>query len=102
MPICKIRINGSMKSVQEESGTSASRSSASSPKKTDLPLRTRLSSEARELKITISHAAEATTAKAISEKRARIWQKENKKAIEGANVYVENTDCHWKNTGCSK
>lgn len=85
-----MRINASMKNAQQESDMTTSRSSTSSPKKaTNLSLRTSLLSEARELKINISHAAEAGIAKAISEKRAQIWQKENKKAIESSNVYVE-------------
>ena len=64
--------------------------SSPTPKKaTNLTLRSSLLAEARELKINISQAAEAGITKAIAEKRAAIWQKENKKAIESSNAYVE-------------
>lgn len=67
-----------------------SNSSASAPKKaTNLSLQSTLLAEARELKINLSKAAEAGITKAIAEKRAAIWQQENKKAIESSNAYVE-------------
>lgn len=67
-----------------------SNSSTPAPKKaTNLTLRSSLLAEARELKINISRAAEAGITKAIAEKRAAIWQKENREAIDSANAWVE-------------
>ena len=68
----------------------ASHSSTPAPRKAaNLSLRSSLLAEARELKINISRAAEAGITKAIAEKRAAIWQKENREAIESSNTYME-------------
>jgi antitoxin CcdA len=65
--------------------------SASSPvrKSTNLSLDSRLVSQARDLDINISRAAEDGIAKAVSEERARLWKIENREAIESWNRYVE-------------
>lgn len=63
---------------------------ANAPKKsTNVSLAERLLAEAKELRINVSQAAEAGVAKAVAEKRAEIWQAENKKAFECWNTYVE-------------
>ena len=67
-----------------------SNSSSSAPEKaTNLTLRSKLLAKARELKINISQAAAEGITKAIAEKRAAIWQKENREALESANAWVE-------------
>ena len=61
-----------------------------SPKKaTNVSLAEPLLAEARELRINVSQAAEAGVAKAVAERRAEIWQAENKQAFECWNAYVE-------------
>ena len=63
---------------------------ASSAKKaTNVTLTETILAEAKALRINISQAAEAGVAKAVAEKRAEIWLKENKEAIESSNAYVE-------------
>ncbi|AJC77529.1 post-segregation antitoxin CcdA protein [Rhizobium etli bv. phaseoli str. IE4803] len=46
-------------------------------------------SQARELKINISRAAEDGIAKAIKAERERLWRIENAEAIAASNAYVE-------------
>lgn len=58
-------------------------------KATNLSLRASLLSEARALQINIPHAAADGISGAIAEKRAALWQKENTKAAESSNAYVE-------------
>jgi len=48
-----------------------------------------LLAEAKELRINVSQAAEAGVAQAVAEKRAELWLKENAKAFECWNAYVE-------------
>ena len=63
---------------------------ASAPKKaTNVSLAENLLSEAKELHINVSQAAEAGVAKAVAEKRAELWLKDNRAAIESSNAYVE-------------
>lgn len=63
---------------------------ATAPKKaTNVSLAENLLSEAKELRINISQAAEAGLAKAVAEKRAELWVKENWEAIESSNAFVE-------------
>ena len=60
------------------------------PKKaTNVSLAENLLSEAKELRINVSQAAEAGLAKAVAEKRAELWLKENREAIESSNAFVE-------------
>jgi antitoxin CcdA len=60
------------------------------PKKaTNVSLAEALLSEAKDLGVNVSQAAEAGLAKAVSEKRAEIWLKENADAIACYNAYVE-------------
>lgn len=44
------------------------------------------------MRINVSQAAGAGIAKAVAEKRAEIWLKENKKAFECWNTHVEKND----------
>jgi antitoxin CcdA len=48
-----------------------------------------LVSEAKNLNINISRAAEHGIAMAVAEERARLWQIENREAIAGLNEFVE-------------
>ena len=58
-------------------------------KATNVSLAERLLVEAKELQINISQAAEAGVARAVAEKRAERWTKENWEAIQSSNEYVE-------------
>jgi antitoxin CcdA len=63
---------------------------AQAPKKaTNVSLAETLLAEAKELRINVSQAAESGVAKAVAEKRAELWLKENQEAIESSNAYVE-------------
>jgi antitoxin CcdA len=60
------------------------------PKKaTNVSLAEKLLSEAKELRINVSQAAEAGLAKVVAEKRAELWLKENREAVESSNAFVE-------------
>ncbi|KAA0910433.1 type II toxin-antitoxin system CcdA family antitoxin [Pusillimonas sp. ANT_WB101] len=56
---------------------------------TNVSLTEHLLSEAKLLHINISHAAEAGLAQAIAHKRAELWLKENKEAIDSSNAFVD-------------
>lgn len=56
---------------------------------TNVSLSESLLSEAKELRINVSQAAEAGLAKAVAEKRAERWLKENQEAIESSNAFVD-------------
>ena len=58
-------------------------------KATNVSLAEDLLAEAKKLRINVSQAAEAGVAQAVAEKRAEIWVKENAKAFECWNDYVE-------------
>ena len=58
-------------------------------KATNVSLAENLLAEAKALRINVSQAAESGVAKAVAEKRAEIWLRENKKAFECWNAYVE-------------
>ena len=63
---------------------------ANAPKKaTNVSLTEQLLTEAKALRINISQAAEAGVAQAVAEKRAALWVKENAKAFECWNDYIE-------------
>ncbi len=63
---------------------------AAVPKKaTNVSLAENLLSEAKELRINVSQAAEAGLAKAVADKRAELWLKENREAIESSNAFVD-------------
>jgi len=60
------------------------------PKKaTEVSLSEALLADARDLGLDISDAAEAGLTKAVSDKRAELWLKENAEAIASHNAYVE-------------
>jgi len=60
------------------------------PKKaTEVSLSEALLSEARDQGLDISDAAEAGLARAVSEKRAELWLRNNEEAIASSNAYVE-------------
>lgn len=58
-------------------------------KATNVSLAETLVAEAKALRINVSQAAEAGLARAVAEKRAALWIKENREAIESSNEYVE-------------
>ena len=58
-------------------------------KATNVSLAEKLLAEAKELRINVSQAAESGVAMAVAEKRSEIWLKENAKAFECWNDYVE-------------
>ncbi|MEN3146417.1 type II toxin-antitoxin system CcdA family antitoxin [Neorhizobium sp. IRAMC:178] len=55
----------------------------------NLSLDSGLLSEARELNINISRAAEEGVARAVRAEKERLWRIENAEAIKAANEYVE-------------
>ncbi|WP_207456960.1 type II toxin-antitoxin system CcdA family antitoxin [Azospirillum sp. SYSU D00513] len=55
----------------------------------NLPVDEDLLAQAKELQVEASQAAEAGLAHAIAEKRAEIWLRDNKEALESSNRYVE-------------
>ena len=60
------------------------------PKKaTEVSLSEALLFEAKDLGVNVSEAAEAGLAKAVSDKRAELWLKENADAVACSNAYVE-------------
>lgn len=56
---------------------------------TNVSLDESLLAEARALRINISQAAEGGLTRAVAEKRAALWQAENREAIASSNVWVE-------------
>lgn len=67
-----------------------SRRGAETPKKaTSVSISESLLSQAKELEINVSRAAEAGLDRAIAEKRAAIWLEENREALQSSNDYVE-------------
>jgi antitoxin CcdA len=63
---------------------------AAIPKKaTNVSLAESLLTDAKDLGINVSQAAEAGLAKAVADKRAEVWLKENMEAIESSNAYIE-------------
>lgn len=58
-------------------------------KATNVSLAEDLLSEAKELRINVSQAAEVGLAKAVAERRAERWLKENRDAIESSNAFVD-------------
>jgi antitoxin CcdA len=60
-------------------------------KATNVSLAENLLAEAKMLRINVSQAAEAGLAKAVAEKRAELWLKENAKAFDCWNAYIEKT-----------
>jgi antitoxin CcdA len=56
---------------------------------TNISLSSELLKEARALDINISQAAERGLAMQIAEARSKTWRKENKKAIDAWNAYVD-------------
>lgn len=64
-------------------------SNAPKKKLTDLPIDQALVTEARQLKVDPSDAAEKGIRHAIARTRAERWKEENREAIESSNAYVE-------------
>ncbi len=56
---------------------------------TNVTLTENLLSEAKALHINISQAAEAGLAQAIARRQTELWLKENEKAIDSSNAFVE-------------
>jgi len=62
---------------------------AASRKATNVTLSEPLLAEAKTLGISVSQAAEAGVARAVAEKRAELWARENHEALQSSNAYVE-------------
>lgn len=58
-------------------------------KATNVSLAETLIAEAKALHINVSQAAEAGLTRAVAEKRAELWLKENREAIQSSNDYVD-------------
>ena len=69
--------------------TTANNYANAAKKATNVSLAENLLAEAKELRINVSQAAESGVAMAVAEKRSEIWLKENAKAFECWNDYVE-------------
>lgn len=67
----------------------ASNPANATKKSTNVSLAENLLAEARELRINVSQAAESGVAMAVAQRRAEIWLKENREAIQSSNDYVE-------------
>lgn len=67
----------------------SSQTSGSARKATNVSLGEALLAEAKSLRINISQAAEAGLVRAVAERRAELWLKENCEALESSNAYVE-------------
>jgi len=67
----------------------SSRSRLAPKRATNVTLAEDLLSEAKALRINISHAAEAGVANAIALRRAELWLEENAKAIDSSNAFVK-------------
>lgn len=70
-------------------GITSRRGSESPKKATNVSISETLLADAKELQINVSRAAEAGLDRAIAEKRAEIWQRENLEALQSSNDYVE-------------
>ena len=82
--------NGSVVRVGKSRDLSMPVTYAPLPKKSaNVSLAESLLAEAKELGLNVSQAAEAGLAKAVSDKRAEVWLKENAEAIACYNDYIE-------------
>ena len=70
-------------------GITSRRVAETSKKATNVSISEALLADAKELQINVSRAAEAGLDRAIAEKRAEIWLKENLEALQSSNEYVE-------------
>ena len=68
---------------------SESNNAHAAKKATNISLPITLLTEAKALRINVSQAAELGVARAVAEKRAENWRRENMKAFECWNDYVE-------------
>lgn len=66
-----------------------STTSGTQRKPTNISLPEALLSEAKALRINLSQAAEAGLVRAVAERRAELWQNENREALESSNRFVE-------------
>ena len=58
-------------------------------KPTNLSLDQKLLADAKSLKINLSRAAEAGIRDAVAESKAKIWKRENRKALDSSNAFVK-------------
>lgn len=70
-------------------GIASRRASEAAKKPTNVSISEVLLAEAKELQINVSRAAEAGLDRAIAERRAEIWRRENREALQSSNDYVE-------------
>ncbi|MFZ4539850.1 type II toxin-antitoxin system CcdA family antitoxin [Propionivibrio sp.] len=66
-----------------------SKHSNTAKKATNVSLAETLLTEAKALRINVSQATESGLAKAVADKRAELWVKENAKAFDCWNAYIE-------------
>lgn len=65
------------------------RRASEAPKRaTNVSINESLLTEAKELQINVSRAAEAGLGRAIAERRAELWRQENREALQSSNDYV--------------
>ena len=64
-------------------------SRSASKRATNVSLTENLLSEAKALRINISHAAEVGLAQAIAHRQTELWLEENEEAIDSSNAFVE-------------
>ncbi len=86
-----LRINGilDVNSGKEPVMSQSNQYANAAKKATNISLAEPLLTEAKALHINISQAAEAGVAKAVAEKRGKLWVAENAKAFDCWNAYVE-------------
>ena len=70
-------------------GIKAHRVSDAPKKATNVSISEALLADAKELQVNVSRAAEAGLDRAIAEKRAEIWRRDNLEALQSSNDYVE-------------
>ena len=58
-------------------------------KATNLSLDSHLLAKAKSLKVNLSRAAEAGIRNAVAESKAKIWKRENRKALDSSNAFVK-------------
>jgi antitoxin CcdA len=75
--------------MERNMGITSRRGSETPKKATNVSISEVLLADAKELQINVSRAAEAGLDRAIAERRAEIWLKENLEALQSSNEYVE-------------
>lgn len=85
----RISANIQLSTFRELAMALVSSTPSGSRKATNVSLDEALLAEAKALRINVSQAAETGLAKAVAEKRAELWLKANREALESSNAYVK-------------